>query len=159
MNFIKRPSGIVALLIAVFASICLAVLCALVMYSVVMRYLFDNAPDYVEPIGLLMVLVVAFMGAALKVRDGGHIGLDSLAKALPPRGRLVLEVLQQLCLVAFSLAVCFGTKEMATTTFDDRIPILGLPEAVRYAIPFVASACTILFSIERLLALFAAKRT
>ncbi|MGN6086764.1 TRAP transporter small permease [Trinickia sp.] len=159
MNFIKRPSGIVALLIAVFASICLAVLCALVMYSVVMRYLFDNAPDYVEPIGLLMVLVVAFMGAALKVRDGGHIGLDSLAKALPPRGRLALEVLQQLCLVAFSLAVCFGTKEMAATTFDDRIPILGLPEAVRYAIPFVASACTILFSIERLLALFAAKRT
>ena len=159
MNVMKRPGGIVALLIAVFASICLAVLCALVMYSVVMRYLFDNAPDYVEPIGLLMVLVVAFMGAALKVRDGGHIGLDSLAKALPPRGRLALEVLQQLCLVAFSLAVCFGTKEMATTTFDDRIPILGLPEAVRYAIPFVASACTILFSIERLLALFAAKRT
>ena len=159
MNFIKRPSGIVAWSITVFASICLAVLCALVMYSVVMRYIFDNAPDYVEPIGLLMVLVVAFMGAALKVRDGGHIGLDSLAKALPPRGRLALEVLQQLCLVAFSIAVCFGTKEMAMTTFDDRIPILGLPEAVRYAIPFVASACTILFSIERLLALFAAKRT
>ena len=159
MNFIKRPSGIVSLLLTVFASICLAVLCVLVMYSVVMRYLFDNAPDYVEPIGLLMVLVVAFMGAALKVRDGGHIGLDSLAKALPPRWRLALEALQQLCLVAFSLAVCFGTKEMAMTTFDDRIPILGLPEAIRYAIPFVASACTILFSIERLLALFAAKRT
>ncbi|MGN6232323.1 MAG: TRAP transporter small permease [Trinickia sp.] len=159
MKFIKRPSGAIALLITVLASICLAVLCALVMYSVVMRYLFDNAPDYVEPIGLLMVLVVAFMGAALKVRDGGHIGLDSLAKALPPRGRLALEVLQQLCLVAFSIAVCFGTKEMAMTTFDDKIPILGLPEAIRYAIPFVASACTILFSIERLLALFAAKRT
>lgn len=159
MKFIKRPSSAIALLITVFASICLAVLCALVMYSVVMRYLFDNAPDYVEPIGLLMVLVVAFMGAALKVRDGGHIGLDSLAKALPPRGRLALEVLQQLCLVAFSIAVCFGTKEMAMTTFEDKIPILGLPEAIRYAIPFVASACTILFSIERLLALFAAKRT
>ena len=45
------------------------------------------------------------------------------------------------------------------TTYDDQIPILGLPEAIRYAIPFVASACTILFSIERMLALFAPKRT
>jgi TRAP-type C4-dicarboxylate transport system permease small subunit len=159
MKFIKHPSRAIALLITVFASICLAVLCTLVMYSVVMRYLFDNAPDYVEPIGLLMVLVVAFMGAALKVRDGGHIGLDSLAKSLPPRWRLALEVLQQLCLVAFSIAVCFGTKEMAMTTYDDHIPILGVPEAIRYAIPFVASACTILFSIERMLALFAPKRT
>jgi TRAP-type C4-dicarboxylate transport system permease small subunit len=159
MNFVKHPNRIVAAVATVLASICLAVLSVLVMYSVVMRYLFDDAPDYVEPIGLLLVLVIAFMGAALKVRDGGHIGLDSLVKALPPKGRLALEVFQQLCLIAFSVAVCVGAKDMATTTFDDQIPIVGLPEAVRYLIPFAASVCTILFSIERLCALFARKRT
>jgi len=159
MKLLKRSNDALFRALAVAASLCLVALTGLVFYSVVMRYLFNNAPDFVEPIALLLVIAIALFGAAMKVRDGGHIGLDSLAKALPPRGRLALEVLQQLCLVAFSIAVCFGTKEMAMTTFDDKIPILGLPEAIRYAIPFVASACTILFSIERLLALFAAKRT
>jgi TRAP-type transport system small permease protein len=159
MNFVKHPNRIVARVVTVLSSICLAVLSVLVMYSVVMRYIFDDAPDYVEPVGLLLVLVIAFMGAALKVRDGGHIGLDSLVKKLPPKGQLALEIFQQLCMIGFSVAVCVGSKEMASTTIDDQIPILGLPEAVRYLIPFVASACTILFSIEHLLALFARERT
>ncbi|TKC86007.1 TRAP transporter small permease [Trinickia terrae] len=159
MNFVKHPNRIVAGVVTVLASICLAVLSVLVIYSVVMRYVFDDAPDYVEPIGLLLVLVIAFMGAAQKVRDGGHIGLDSLVKSLPPKAQFALEVFQQLCLIAFSIAVCFGSKDMAITKLDDQIPILGLPEAVRYAIPFVASACTILFSIEHILTLIARKRT
>jgi TRAP-type C4-dicarboxylate transport system permease small subunit len=146
MNFVKCSLRVLARVATVVASICLAVLVVLVMYSVVMRYVFNDAPDYVEPVGLLMVLVIAFFGAALKVRDGGHIGLDSLVKKLPPKGQIAMAVFQQLCVIAFSVAVCFGAANM------------GLPEAVRYAIPFLASACTILFSIEHLLDLFARKR-
>ncbi|QCP53586.1 TRAP transporter small permease [Trinickia violacea] len=159
MNFVKQQNQIVARVVAVLASICLAVLCVLVMVGVVMRYVFDNAPDYVEPVGLLLVLVVAFMGAALKVRDGGHIGLDSLVSKLPPKGQVVLKAFQQLSMIAFAIAMCYGSKQMAMTTFDDQIPILGLPEAIRYLIPFVAGICTILFCIEHLLALIARKRT
>jgi TRAP-type transport system small permease protein len=158
MNFVKCPIRVLARVATVVASVCLAVLVVLVMYSVVMRYIFNDAPDYVEPVGLLMVLVIAFFGAALKVRDGGHIGLDSLVKKLPPKGQMAMAVVQQLCVMVFSVAVCFGAGSMAATTIDDQIPILGLPEAVRYAIPLVASVCTILFSIEHLMDLFARKR-
>jgi TRAP-type transport system small permease protein len=158
MNFVKQPNRIVARVVTVLASICLAVLAVLVMYGVVMRYVFDDAPDYVEPIGLLLVLVVAFLGAALKVRDGGHIGLDSLMQRLPPKGRLALQVFQQLCMIAFAIAMCYGSQQMAMTTFDDQIPILGLPEAIRYLIPFLAGICTILFCLEHLLALIKRKR-
>jgi TRAP-type transport system small permease protein len=158
MNFVKCPIRMLARAATVVASVCLAVLVVLVMYSVVMRYIFNDAPDYVEPVGLLMVLVIAFFGAALKVRDGGHIGLDSLVKKLPPKGQMAMAVIQQLCVMVFSVAVCFGAGSMAATTIEDQIPILGLPEAVRYAIPLVASFCTILFSIEHLMDLFARKR-
>jgi TRAP-type C4-dicarboxylate transport system permease small subunit len=153
MKFVRCFNSIVARVMTVLASICLAALSALVMYSVVMRYVFDNAQDYVEPIGLLLVLFIAFMGAALKLRDGGHIGLDSLVKAVPPKFQVVLVAFQHLCLVTFAVAVCFGSWEMAVTTVDDQIPILNLPEAVRYLIPFAASVCIILFSIEHLLTL------
>jgi TRAP-type transport system small permease protein len=159
MSFLKRPNDLVSWLLTVVAGICMVVLCVLVLYSVVMRYVFDDAPDFVEPIALLLVIVIAFFGAALKVRAGGHIGLDSLVVKLPPKARCAVVAFQHLCLVAFSAAVISGCWDMASTTLDDQIPIIGLPEAVRYYIPMVAAACIVLFSLEHLLNMFARKRT
>ena len=56
-----------------------------------------------------------------------------------------------------AVAIFFGCLQMAETTMDDKIPILGLPEALRYVIPVIASACIALFSLENLLGLFAQK--
>ena len=159
MRFIKRTNDLVSGALTVVAAISLVVLCALVLYGVVMRYVFDNAPDFVEPIALLLVIAIAFFGAALKVREGGLIGLDSFVTRLPPRARVLALAFQQLCLIAFALAVLVGSEQMAVTTSDDPIPIIALPEAYRYYIPMIASACIVLFSLEHLLYLFARKRT
>ena len=158
MSFLKRPNDFLFRVLAVVASTSLAVLCLLVIYSVVMRYVFSDAPDFVEPIALLLVIVIAMFGAALKVREGGHIGLDSLVKKLPPKGQTIAHAFQHICLIVLAVAIFFGCWQMAETTMDDKIPILGLPEALRYLIPVIASACIALFSFENLLGLFAQKQ-
>lgn len=158
MRFMKRPNDFLVHVLVIVASVSLAALCLLVIYSVVMRYVFSDAPDFVEPIALLLVIVIAMFGAALKVRESGHIGLDSLVKKLPPKGQIVAEAFQQICLIVLSVAIFLGCLQMAETTMEDRIPILGLPEALRYVIPVIASACIALFSFEHLLALFARKQ-
>jgi TRAP-type C4-dicarboxylate transport system permease small subunit len=157
MSFLKLPNDILFRMLTVLASIALAVLTVLVFYGVIMRYVFASAPDFVEPIALLLVIMIAMFGAALKVRERGHIGLDSLVKNLSPKGKLIAEAFQHLCLIALGAAIFFGCLQMAETTIDDRIAILGVPEAVRYVIPVVASTCIVLFSLEHLLALFARK--
>lgn len=154
MCFMKRLNDCVARVVVVFASICLAALTVLVFYSVVMRYVFDDAPDFVEPIALLLVVVIALFGAALKVREGGHIGLDSMVKKMPPKAQVATKAFQHLCLIAFAVAILIGCIQMAQTTMDDQIPILGIPEAVRYFIPTVAGLCIMLFSLEHLMKLF-----
>ncbi|WP_118183101.1 TRAP transporter small permease [Paraburkholderia phosphatilytica] len=159
MSVMKRPNDWVAGALTVLSALSLIVLCVLVLYGVVMRYVFDNAPDYVEPIALLLVIAIAFFGAALKVRDRGHIGLDSLIDKLPEKAYDAAIAFQHLCLIAFSIAVMVGCYEMAATTGDDPIPIIGLPEATRYYIPMIAGACIVLFSLEHLLDMFARKRT
>jgi len=103
MKFTKRTNDFVASALSIVAAICLVVLCALVLYGVVMRYVFENAPDFVEPVALLLVIVIAFFGAALRVRDGGHIGLDSLVMRLPPKARVVVVAFQHLCMIAFAV--------------------------------------------------------
>jgi TRAP-type C4-dicarboxylate transport system permease small subunit len=157
MSFLKRPNDFLFRVLLVVASLSLAALCLLVIYSVVMRYVFNDAPDYVEPIALLLVILIAMFGAALKVREGGHIGLDSLVKKLPEKGQAIAKGIQHLCLIAFAVAIFVGCFEMAETTMNDHIPIIGVPEGVRYCIPMIASVCIALFSIEHLLELFAGK--
>jgi TRAP-type transport system small permease protein len=157
MKFMKRPNDFLFRVLVIVASVSLAVLSLLVIYGVVMRYVFSDAPDFVEPIALLLVIVIAMFGAALKVRESGHIGLDSLVKSLSPKCQVVAEAFQHLCLIALAVAIFFGSLQMAETTMEDRIPILGLPEALRYVIPVIASVCIALFSFEHLLALFARK--
>ncbi|WP_047838752.1 TRAP transporter small permease [Burkholderia gladioli] len=159
MRFIKHSNDVLFMALAVIASASLVVLTALVFYAVVMRYVFNNAPDFVEPIALLLVIVIAMFGAAMKVRDGGHIGLDSFVRRLSPKGQSIIHGFQHLCLMAFAVALILGCLEMAETTFEDRIPIIGLPEAVRYLIPLPAGIAIILFSLEHLLALCKRNRT
>ncbi|MFL9910714.1 TRAP transporter small permease [Paraburkholderia sp. RL17-337-BIB-A] len=155
----KRPNDFLFRALVVVAAVSLAVLCVLVIYSVVMRYVFSDAPDFVEPIALLLVIVIAMFGAALKVREGGHIGLDSFVKKLPLKAQVVAHAFQHLCLIVLAGAIFFGCLQMAETTMNDKIPILGLSEALRYLIPIVASVCIALFSFENLLGLFARKQT
>jgi TRAP-type C4-dicarboxylate transport system permease small subunit len=153
MKLIKRANDALFRALAIVASLCLVALTGLVFYGVVMRYLFDNAPDFVEPIALLLVITIAMFGAAMKVRDGGHIGLDSFVRRLSPKMRHLVIAFQHLCLIAFAIAIIVGCGSMAATTMEDRIPILGLPEALRYLITVPAGIAMILFSIEHLLAL------
>lgn len=158
MNFMKLPNRFIAGAMSWVSAISLVVLCLIVLYGVIMRYIFDNAADFVAPIALLMVLVIAFFGAALRVRDGGHIGLDSLVERLPPKGKLAMEAFQQLCLIVFALAALGGCVQMASITMSDTIPILGLSEGIRYIIPAVAFVCIVLFCLEHLLDMFCHKQ-
>lgn len=87
MNFMKYPNDFLVRVLGILASVSLAALSLLVFYGVVMRYVFNDAPDFVEPISLLLVIVIALFGAALKVRESGHIGLTRWSRNCRPRVR------------------------------------------------------------------------
>jgi len=139
------------------ACICLAGLLIVVVYGVVLRYVFNDAPPYVEQVALLLVISVAMFGASAGVRDAGHIGMDSLVMVLPPRVQFWCEVVVFVLSICFALALLAGGAEMATSTRNDTIPTLGISEAVRYVPIMIAGVLITLFSIEHLIALFAGK--
>ena len=140
------------------ACTCLVGLLGVVVYGVVQRYVFNDAPPYVEQLALLLVVSVALFGAAAGVRDAGHIGLDTLVAALPRRGQFACKVAVQLLTIVFALALLAGGSEMALSTRASTIPTLGLSEAVRYLPVLIAGMLIALFSVEHLLALFSGRR-
>jgi TRAP-type C4-dicarboxylate transport system permease small subunit len=139
------------------ACACLAGLLAVVVYGVVLRYVFNNAPPYVEQVALLLVISVAMFGASAGVRDAGHIGLDSLVMVLPPRAQFWCEAVVFVFSIVFAVVLFAGASEMAVSTHASTIPTLGISEAVRYVPILAAGVLITLFSIEHLVAQFAGK--
>jgi len=139
------------------ACACLAGLLIVVVYGVVLRYIFNNAPPYVEQVALLLIVAVAMFGASAGVRDAGHIGLDSVVMALPERAQFWCEVAVYVFTILFAFSLLFGGAEMATSQRGSTIPTLGISEAIRYVPIVIAGILITLFSIEHLVALFRGK--
>src|SRR6266550_7777245 len=139
------------------ACICLAGLLTVVVYGVVLRYVFNAAPPYVEQVALLLVISVAMFGASAGVRDAGHIGLDSVVMMLPERAQFWCEVIVFLLSIVFAIALFAGGAEMASSTRGSTIPTLGISEAIRYAPILIAGVLITLFSVEHVIALLSGK--
>ncbi len=132
------------------ACICLAALGIVVIYGVVLRYVFNASQPYVEQVALLMVISVAMFGAAAGARESGHIGLDSVVQLLPAKGQAIVHAIVEVLILAFAVLLFYGSWHMATSTYHDTIPTLGISEAFRYLPPIMAAVLIGIFSIEHL---------
>jgi len=140
------------------ACTCLVGLLGVVIYGVVMRYVFNNAPPYVEQVALLLVISVAMFGASAGVRDAGHIGLDSLVNILPKAVQFWCYVTVYLLSTVFALTLLAGGYQMAISTYASTIPTLGISEAYRYLPVVTAGVLITLFCVEHILALFKSEK-
>lgn len=140
------------------ACVCLAGLLGVVVYGVVMRYVFNDAPPYVEQVALLLVISVAMFGAAAGVRDAGHIGMDSLVRTLPAKLQFWCKAAVEVFSVGFAVALVAGGIEMARSTQGTTIPTLGVAEAYRYLPVISAGVLIVLFAIEHLIAQFTGRK-
>lgn len=140
------------------ACICLVSLLSVVEYGVVLRYVFNDAPPYVEQVALLLVISVAMFGASAGVRDAGHIGMDSLVAVLPQKIQFWCESMVYISTIVFALTLFAGGARMAISTRDNTIPTLGISEALRYLPILIAGVLITLFSIERLIAQLTGKK-
>ncbi len=154
MDLFSRTNARLSRWTMYLACLCLVGLLGVVIYGVVLRYVFNDAPPYVEQVALLLVISVAMFGASAGVRDAGHIGLDSLVKVLPPRVQFWCKFAVHLLVIVFAIALLIGGALMAASTHASTIPTLGLSEAVRYVPVLMSGLLIASFSIEHVAADF-----
>ncbi len=152
MDIFSRTNARLSRWSMLLACICLVGLLGVVIYGVVLRYVFNDAPPYVEQVALLLVVSVAMFGASAGVRDAGHIGLDSLVKVLPDVVQFWCKFVVHSLVIAFAVALFFGGALMAISTHASTIPTLGISEAVRYIPVLISGVLIASFSVEHILA-------
>jgi C4-dicarboxylate transporter DctQ subunit len=88
----------------------LAVICGVTTAQVVFRFILKAPLVWSDELGTFSFVWFALLGAAIGVREGAHMGVDALVRALPPLHRawvaiatLLVVQLFLMCLLKFGL--------------------------------------------------------
>lgn len=150
--FTRLCAGLSRLSLMLAVCLLLAVVVC-VQWQVVGRYVFNDTPTWAEALAMLLVLYMTSLGVAVGVRDAGHIGLESLVSLLPERWRLKLEVVIHLLVALFGFLMAKAGWLWATGKWNEKKPMLGVPEGADYVPLVVAGILIMLFSLEHIIAL------
>jgi TRAP-type C4-dicarboxylate transport system permease small subunit len=128
-------------------ALCLAVMVVLVFTNVVLRYIFNSGIATSEELSRWLLVWLTFLGAIVALREHAHLGVDSLIRALPPRGRLICFVLSYLLMLYADGLLLLGSWKQALLTYGDSAPASGISVGLFFyasGIVFGVSAAVIL---------------
>jgi TRAP-type C4-dicarboxylate transport system permease small subunit len=131
--------------------LCTIVVCVLL--QVFGRYVLNDTPTWAEALALVLVLWVTMFGAAVGVRDAGHIGMESLLVWVSEEKRRWLEMLIHLLSGLFGAMMAWQGTVLAESVMGYKIPTLGIPEGFNHLPVAAAGVMIVLFSIEHIIAL------
>jgi TRAP-type transport system small permease protein len=124
-----------------------------VQWQVIGRYVFNDTPTWAEALAMLVILYVTALGVAVGVRDAGHIGLESLVVLLPTQWQHRIEILIHVLVGAFGVLMVKGGWLWAAAKWNEKKPMLGVPDGMDYLPLVIAGSLIVLFSIEHIVAL------
>jgi TRAP-type C4-dicarboxylate transport system permease small subunit len=131
----------------------LVAIVAIVAWQVFGRYVLNASPTWTETLALVLVLYVTLIGAAVGVRDAGHIGMESLLVLVPAGPRRWFEMAIHVLVGVFGAAMAWNGWILGESVMAYKLPNIALSESVRYAPLVVSGVLIVLFSIEHLVAL------
>jgi TRAP-type C4-dicarboxylate transport system permease small subunit len=127
------------------------VLC--VQWQVIGRYIFNDTPTWAESLAMLVVLFVTAFGLGVGGRDAGHIGMESLIMWLPEKWRIKLELLIHALVAVFGAMMVQSGWVWASAKWQEKKPMLPVPDGIDYVPVIIAGALIFIFSIEHIVAL------
>ncbi|MFC2067602.1 TRAP transporter small permease [Chloroflexota bacterium] len=114
MKIIKSAASIVHGIISLFGSLSgvfIVFMMIIITYEVVMRYFFDRPTTWVIEIAEYCLLYMAFLGAALVLRNEKHVKMDMVIEQFKPRAQLLINVITStIGAIVFLIIFWYGAK-------------------------------------------------
>lgn len=142
-------------LLKALIALCLAGMVVLVFGNVALRYLFNSGISVSEELSRWLFVWLTYLGAALALREHGHLGVDTLVAKLPRAGKKLCFVVAQALMLAISWLMLSGSWQQTVINMGSSAPTSGLPMGILHlsAVVFAATALAI-NAYELLRALF-----
>jgi TRAP-type C4-dicarboxylate transport system permease small subunit len=122
--------GIVAVC-RVITGVALVAMTLLLGYQVFGRYVLNDTPTWVDPLSLLLVMLIAFLGAGIGVYENTHLSVVILRKMVSRRIRSFLVVATDLTMAVFGGVMCWYGAQLTMFKWKTLIPLIQWPEGLR----------------------------
>ncbi len=132
----------------------LAVIIAVISYSVVMRYVLNRPPAWAEELSRFTFIWVVMLGAIVVTREGSHIEFTILVDRLPARLAFIIHTVNQLLMLVFCGVMVWQGARIYPIVAEAASPTFAISMGWIYlAIP-VGGMLMAVYILERLLRSF-----
>lgn len=143
----------IALTCRIITGVALVVLTVIFGWLVFGRYVLNATPTWVEQVALLLVMLIAFLGAAVGVHEHTHLSVTLLRSAVARRVRTIFVIITDLIMAGFGALMLWYGTQLTLFKWGSLIPLIQVPEGLRSLPLTVGGALILLFSIGHLIRL------
>jgi len=119
--------------------IMLGIMVVLVFGNVVLRYGFNSGIAVSDEVARYIFVWMIFFGAIVAVREHTHLGVDSLVRRLPYKGKVFCAVVSDLLILAAMWLLFRGSWTQTIINYPTASPVSGISMAVLYVPGVIAS--------------------
>lgn len=143
----------IAAICRVITGVSLVTLTVIFGWLVFGRYVLNSTPTWVEQVALLLVMVIAFLGAAVGIHENTHLSVTYLRTSVPKWLKGVFVIVTDLVLAGFGLLMLWYGTQLTMFKWGSLIPLIGVPEGLRSLPLTIGGGLILLFSLGHLLRL------
>ena len=129
---------------------CMVAMVVMVFGNVVLRYAFNSGIDISDELARYCFIWLTYIGAMVAMREGGHLGMDSLVRILPLRGKKISLFLSESMMLACNVMFFYGTLQMHELQVSNVSPVLGMSMIWVYGVGYVVAVVMALINLHTL---------
>ncbi len=137
----------------VLAGTALVVMTLMFAWLVFGRYVLNDTPTWVEQVSHLLLMVIAFLGAAVGVKQDTHLSVVFFRSVVPTWLRTAFVFMTDLLMASFGALMFWFGLELTMFKWKSLIPLIQVPEGLRSLPLTICGALVFLFSIGHLIQL------
>lgn len=104
--------------------------------QVIFRYLLNHPLFWSEELSRYCFVWIVFVGAAIAMKQGAHIGVDYFVKKLPSRFKNYLKIAINILIISFLFIIINQSILVVIVNMSQHSPAIGIPMGLIYlAIP------------------------
>lgn len=156
-TFVHRMAttlDLIAMICRTITGVALVVLTVMFGWLVYGRYVLNATPTWVEQVALLLVMLIAFIGAAVGVHENTHLSVVLLRTSVNRRLRTVFVIMTDLIMAGFGGMMMWYGTQLTAFKWGSLIPLIQVPEGLRSLPLAVGGGLILIFTLGHLIRLF-----
>jgi len=130
--------------------VCMVAMVVMVFGNVVLRYGFNSGITVSDEMSRYCFIWLTYIGAMVAMRDGAHLGVDTMIRHLPRLGRKLCFAINQLLMLFCNVLFFMGTFEMHELQRTNISPVVGISMIWVYGIGYIVSVVMGVMNLHRL---------